>query len=692
MAQYKTPGVYVQEEDVFGSSIVANQTAVPLYVGFTEKAMQANGEPLAMVNDSVDTVTHVPVLVRSMLEYTQHFGGPDTTGTIEVTEKSSPQGSFFETNITKNQQAYKPGLLHPAMANYFGNGGGQCYVVSIGSFSDFNQSEPDRVNIPQIIEAIQLATNCTLILPTDLIRYNPSKYYNWCNRLIDNCQKSKQQFCVLDVIMTKPSETLNLNDINLYRTNVNSENLNYAAAYFPYLKSLTPYAYDINRVTLNGTRLPVFAERGYFFSGSIFTAQNQTESFIKFRYRNNSDQTPIVTFSEDDSASTISYQEDNNELKITLNQPEADEPISKATLNESWHEHLLRNASNFEIDFLQEFSKDTTQGDSTILLENSWQNEGQNDPENSLENDPFLVTRQGGVNAGQSPSVAYTVETEVTGTGSIVENDFVLTVTLPQNDIALDKALKWINNYIRDNQDSIIPYTFHTNPAYIKDNVEAGTTNMEVHITPDNSRVEQVISFLATNFINMPSSPYMAGIYSRIDNAEGVWTPPANVSPNGVRGPLVPITHEQQKNLNVDPVAGKSINAIRSFTGRGTLVWGARTNAGNNRDWRYINVRRLFIAMQTDISRSLDAFVFRPNVHNTWVEVRTMIDGYLFGLFSQGAFAGTTPETSYQVLIGEGETMTQDDILDGIMRATIRVAPVRPAEFIELTFSQMMSA
>ena len=135
---------------------------------------------------------------------------------------------------------------------------------------------------------------------------------------------------------------------------------------------------------------------------------------------------------------------------------------------------------------------------------------------------------------------------------------------------------------------------------------------------------------------------------------------------------------------------GKSVNAIRSFTGRGTLVWGARTNDGNSMDWRYINVKRLFISMETDISKALEAYVFKANVHNTWVEVKTMIDSYLFGLYQDGAFAGTTPETSYQVSIGVGETMTDEDVLNGYMRASIQVAPVRPADFIELTFSQMI--
>lgn len=71
----------------------------------------------------------------------------------------------------------------------------------------------------------------------------------------------------------------------------------------------------------------------------------------------------------------------------------------------------------------------------------------------------------------------------------------------------------------------------------------------------------------------LPPSAGMAGIYSMVDNARGVWKAPANVSLNSVISPAVEITHDQQEDLNVT-TAGKSINAIRSFIGEGTLVWG----------------------------------------------------------------------------------------------------------------------
>ena len=140
--------------------------------------------------------------------------------------------------------------------------------------------------------------------------------------------------------------------------------------------------------------------------------------------------------------------------------------------------------------------------------------------------------------------------------------------------------------------------------------------------------------------------------------------------------------------MNVDAVSGKSINIIRTFPGIGTLVWGARTLDGNSLDWKYINVRRTMIFIEQSLKLATRAFVFEPNDAGTWATVKSMMDNFLFNLWKQGALAGSTTDAAYSVQVGPGVTMTQDDILDGILRITVLVAVVRPAEFIEITFQQ----
>lgn len=187
----------------------------------------------------------------------------------------------------------------------------------------------------------------------------------------------------------------------------------------------------------------------------------------------------------------------------------------------------------------------------------------------------------------------------------------------------------------------------------------------------------------------MPPSAAMAGLYTMVDNSRGVWKAPANISVGGVLKPTVEISHADQEDLNVH-TTGKSINAIRTFIGEGSLVWGARTLDGNSLDWRYINVRRTMIMLEESCRLAAKAMVFEPNVGNTWVTIKSMISNFLTGIWKRGGLAGAVPDDAFSVHCGLGETMTSEDILEGILRVTVLVAISRPAEFIEITFQQQM--
>jgi phage tail sheath protein FI len=199
----------------------------------------------------------------------------------------------------------------------------------------------------------------------------------------------------------------------------------------------------------------------------------------------------------------------------------------------------------------------------------------------------------------------------------------------------------------------------------------------------------EIMKEMRTSLNLLPASAAMAGVYTMVDNTKGVWKAPANVSIATVVSPTVNISHEEQEDLNV-PLSGKSINAIRFFTGEGIKVWGARTLDGNSLDWRYINVRRTMIMLEESVKNAAKAYVFDPNEANTWVNVKSMISNFLNGIWKRGGLAGAVPDDAYSVHVGLGETMTPEDILEGIMRITVLVAIVRPAEFIEITFQQQM--
>ncbi len=206
----------------------------------------------------------------------------------------------------------------------------------------------------------------------------------------------------------------------------------------------------------------------------------------------------------------------------------------------------------------------------------------------------------------------------------------------------------------------------------------------------ENALYNQIKGELNAMTITLAPSSTVAGIYARVDSDRGVWKAPANVSLTAVVKPSLKITNEDQESLNIDVNGGKSINAIRSFTGKGILVWGARTLAGNDNEWRYVSVRRFYNMVEESVKKATERVVFEPNDANTWIKSKAQIENFLNNLWRQGALAGAVPEQAFFVNIGLGQTMTALDILEGRMIIEIGMAVVRPAEFIILRFSHKM--
>lgn len=187
----------------------------------------------------------------------------------------------------------------------------------------------------------------------------------------------------------------------------------------------------------------------------------------------------------------------------------------------------------------------------------------------------------------------------------------------------------------------------------------------------------------------LPPSGGIAGVYARIDDAIGVQKAPANTGITSAISPVVDIDHDEQEDLNV-PLNGLAVNAIRTLPGRGMRIWGARTLDGNSQDWRYVNVRRTMIMLEQSIKAAAQAYVFEPNNSLTWSTVKSMISNFLLNQWKGGVLMGAKPDDAFSVDVGLGSTMTGDDVLDGYMNVVVKVCVVRPAEFIVITFQQLM--
>jgi phage tail sheath protein FI len=223
------------------------------------------------------------------------------------------------------------------------------------------------------------------------------------------------------------------------------------------------------------------------------------------------------------------------------------------------------------------------------------------------------------------------------------------------------------------------------------DHAAEGNTLADATIKDNETAVYNAVkAFISQAYVTLPPSAAAAGVYARVDRTRGVHKAPANVGVLQTVGPAVRITNDLQDALNIDATSGKSVNAIRAFAGKGTLVWGARTLAGNDNEYRYVPVRRFLNFVEESIGKAVAGFVFEPNDANTWVKVRSMIENFLTLQWRDGALVGAKQGHAFGVAVGINQTMTAQDILEGYMRVRVQLAIVRPAEFIVLEFAQKM--
>jgi hypothetical protein len=180
----------------------------------------------------------------------------------------------------------------------------------------------------------------------------------------------------------------------------------------------------------------------------------------------------------------------------------------------------------------------------------------------------------------------------------------------------------------------------------------------------------------------MPPSGHLAGVYARVDAERGVFKAPANEQIRGVIGLERVIGRNDQDHLNPE-----GINCIRSFPGRGILIWGART-LSSDAQWRYINVRRLFCNIEESILQGTQWIVFEPNDQVLWRQIRRDISAYLTVQWRSGSLFGSTAEQAFFVKCDE-ETNPSELRDLGYCIVEVGLSPVKPAEFVVFRISQM---
>ncbi|AQS36645.1 Phage tail sheath protein [Shewanella psychrophila] len=188
----------------------------------------------------------------------------------------------------------------------------------------------------------------------------------------------------------------------------------------------------------------------------------------------------------------------------------------------------------------------------------------------------------------------------------------------------------------------------------------------------------------ATNIVVPPSAAVIAAI-QKVDQGKGLWCAPANVT-------LAQVNNPTRSHYGfIDQPCEIAVNLIRDFPGRGTKIWGCRTLSKSTQlVSRYVQTRRLLSYCEQQLGLLGQQFVYEPNNELTWYKLKGLVNNWLYELWYQGALAGDIEDDAFQISLGLGETMTQEDILAGRMLMTIKLSPLAPAEFIEfsLVFAQ----
>jgi phage tail sheath protein FI len=564
-----TPGVSVEEITKLPYSVAYIETAMPAFIGYTELLPVGYNEPFT---------------ISSLLEYEQYFGKAKE----ENIQLQDVEGKG--ATIVAPQAQF---LMYYSLQMYFANGGGPCYIISVG---DYTSAEVQLSSLEAGLAKIDhknIKEPILIIFPDAVSLTNESEFYSIYNQAIDKAkEENKNRFVILDTYYgNSVIQSNNLTTIESFRSKVNPTN--HAAAYFPHLKTILNYTFDETKTPIVHTGLQKAGQGSALFYAGEIAALDELKRLASAEISTGSADAYVLADLLDQA---IVIAEEVNEA--------ADAGDKKNALTEVINEAKVVLEAIYE-GIIDDFKI----------------------PDDLDENAP------------------------------VFSGEF--------------DALKTAILEVKDEKGD-------ANGITLK--------NLELSNSALYNQVKKEIQSLK---VVLPPSSAIAGAYGRIDSTRGVWKAPANINISHVTTPTEKISDQEQAALNIDAF-GKSINAIRTFTGKGTLIWGARTlegkdknDEGKDNEWKYVHVRRYYNMIRQSVSDALNKFMNEPNIPHTWLRAKTMLENFLNQQWMEGALAGSTPKEAYEVTVKGVEGTT-------IMNVDLKIALVRPAEFIVLNFSHKL--
>jgi hypothetical protein len=241
---YKTPGVYVEEIPKLPPSVAQVETAIPAFIGYTEKA-EKRGESLVLK----------PTRISSLLEYRENYGGDNPIDSINVVVDENNNFAVSSVSIDNDKRF----LMYDSLRLFYDNGGGDCYIVSVGLYTDTNVMDDfgDENAIPPTglragVKALEKYDEPTIILFPDAINVDTDGdqtndeggFYSLQQMALAQCAKLQDRVGLFDL---KENIAADLDEaIQNYRNNIGINDLKYGAAYTPYVVATYPREIDLS--------------------------------------------------------------------------------------------------------------------------------------------------------------------------------------------------------------------------------------------------------------------------------------------------------------------------------------------------------------------------------------------------------------------------------------------------------------
>lgn len=671
----RNPGRHRIEKDHSSERrILPAPTAIPAFVGYTRSAEDGNGNSL----------NQTPVLVATLDEFEEKFGGgPDFRFSLESTQEETAD---FE--LTGQKYNWVPShlttyeistifYLYSSLKFYFANGGGQCYIVSVGQYETYtlredvlgltpqkNLIQPDADALIEGIAALEsvLKPSPTIILVPDAQLLEQEECYRVQQATLAHCGAKRDRIALFDVWGGKVASP-ELTEVAAFRAGIGEDHLEFGVGYYPWVQTLLYGPESVSYYNMmNATSLLPELFPGRKALGELRKLVSDLKA-LKLYLR--------VPPPDRKGNGWVSWP------RMFMENPQDDSDLRAGP---AWRVKVLLKMWDMLLDLGIE--RKFPVGKAKIANDD-------------IINYIFTLITPAGPLAYYLGQI-YLHDLEFPEGPVGVMTDEVLAkyeITPPKPDgstypvVDPEDANGRMEGFL-----IMIFQIFSQAIESVVDKAHALLLEKDNAFAATNPNYKRLMQSLADAANVLPVTGGLAGLYVENDAGKGVWNAPTNIAIKKVSATCAQIANKEQEKLNHDPVGGKSMNAIRSFFGRGAAtVYGARTLAGNHPDARYLPDKRTLIYIEQSIEQTMPTLAGMPNTEATWGEVKRILKRFLKKIWRSRGLQGDSKEEAYKIEVGLDETMTQQEVDSGLLKVRISVAPAVPMEFIVLEFQQQLS-